>query len=40
MRILIAIMIPNLFTRPVTAWITVLVILLHGVTVWGDDVHR
>ncbi|WP_201595665.1 energy transducer TonB [Psychrobacter vallis] len=35
MRILIAIMIPNLFTRPVTAWITVLVILLHGVTVWA-----
>lgn len=35
MRILLAMMIPNLFARPVTAWITVFVILLHGVTVWA-----
>ena len=35
MRILLTIMIPNPFTRPITAWITVLVILLHGITVWA-----
>ncbi len=35
MRILLAMMIPNPFARPITAWITVFVILLHGVTVWA-----
>ncbi|MCG3879010.1 energy transducer TonB [Psychrobacter sp. Ps6] len=28
-------MIPNSFTRPITAWITIVVIVLHGVTVWA-----
>jgi TonB family protein len=28
-------MIPNPFTRPITAWITIVVIVLHGVTVWA-----
>ncbi|MEZ7501412.1 energy transducer TonB [Psychrobacter sp. Arc29] len=35
MSILISIMIPNPFTRPITAWITIVVIVLHGVTVWA-----
>ena len=35
MSILISTMIPNPFTRPITAWITIVVIVLHGVTVWA-----
>lgn len=35
MSILISTMIPNPFTLPITAWITIVVIVLHGVTVWA-----
>lgn len=28
-------MIPNAFTRPITAWTTIFVLVLHGVTIWA-----
>lgn len=33
--ILITIMIPNLFTRPATTWVTIVVIVLHGAVAWA-----
>ena len=35
MSILIIMMILNPFTRPINAWVTVLVVALHGATVWA-----
>lgn len=35
MSILRGIMIPNLFTRLITTWVTIAVIILHGITVWA-----
>ena len=35
MSILVTTMIPIFFTRPTTTWVTTVVILLHGMTVWA-----
>ena len=35
MSILVAIMIPSPFTRLITTWVTIAVVILHGMTVWA-----
>ena len=35
MSTLVAIMIPNPFTRLITTWVTIAVVILHGMTVWA-----
>ncbi|WP_010197472.1 energy transducer TonB [Psychrobacter sp. PAMC 21119] len=35
MSILIIMILPNPFTRPLNAWVTIFVVALHGVTVWA-----